>query len=376
MIAEWWPGLAWALPFAGVVPLAKRSPDLALVPSVDGIPVSIIIPARNESAIIETVVRSILASRYTPFELLVVDDRSTDDTAAKVAAIAATEPRLRLIDGAELPTGWLGKPWACHQGAAAATGRYLLFTDADTEHAPALLGHAIGAMERDAPDLLTLITHQRCVTFWERIVMPQIWVPLGFRYPPSRVNRATKPHQLVANGQFILVRRTAYDEIGGHASVQGEVVEDLALAQTFLRAGKRLRLMFGDTLIATRMYRTLGELIEGWSKNLYLGTRQSAGNRPLLRAFAPWSLIIALLFWLLPLLALAGGVAPEAAKVAIGISLLFWAMITFGMQIPIRYALGYPLGALMAIGITLRSIGRGAKRVEWRGRTYQVGEPL
>lgn len=376
MIAEWWPGLAWALPFAGVVPLAKRSPDLALAPSVDGIPVSIIIPARNESAIIETVVRSILASQYTSFELLVVDDRSTDDTAAKVAAIAATEPRLRLIDGAELPAGWLGKPWACHQGAAAATGRYLLFTDADTEHAPALLGHAIGAMERDAPDLLTLITHQRCVTFWERIIMPQIWVPLGFRYPPSRVNRATKPHQLVANGQFILVRRTAYDEIGGHAAVQGEVVEDLALAQTFLRAGKRLRLMFGDTLIATRMYRTLGELVEGWSKNLYLGTRQSAGNRPLLRAFAPWSLVLALLFWLLPFLALGTGVAPEAAKVAIGISLLFWAMIAFGMQIPIRYALGYPLGALMAIGITLRSIGRGAKRVEWRGRTYQVGEPL
>ncbi|MBP6570914.1 MAG: glycosyltransferase [Gemmatimonadales bacterium] len=376
MIAEWWPGLAWALPFAGVVPLAKRSPDLALAPSVDGIPVSIIIPARNESAIIETVVRSILASTYTSFELLVVDDRSTDDTAVQVTAIAATDPRLRLIDGAELPSGWLGKPWACHQGAAAATGQYLLFTDADTEHAPALLGHAIGAMERDGPDLLTLITHQRCVTFWERIIMPQIWVPLGFRYPPSRVNRATKPHQLVANGQFILVRRTAYDEIGGHAAVQGEVVEDLALAQTFLRAGKRLRLMFGDTLIATRMYRTLGELVEGWSKNLYLGTRQSAGNRPLLRAFAPWSLVLALLFWLLPFLALATGVAPEAAKVAIGVSLLFWAMIAFGMQIPIRYALGYPLGALMAIGITLRSIGRGARRVEWRGRTYQVGEPL
>ncbi len=376
MMAEWWPGLAWAIPFAGIVPLAKRSPDLAHVPPADGIPVSIIIPARNESAIIETVVRSILASQYAPFELLVVDDRSTDDTAALVRAIAATDARLRLIDGAELPPGWLGKPWACYQGALAATGRYLLFTDADTEHAPALLGHAIGAMERDAPDLLTLITHQRCVTFWERIIMPQIWVPLGFRYPPSRVNRATKPHHLVANGQFILVRRSSYDEIGGHTAVRGEVVEDLALAQTFLRAGKPLRLMFGDTLIVTRMYRTLGELIEGWSKNLYLGARQSAGNRPLLRAIAPWTLVAALLFWLVPFIALVAGVATAAAKVAIGISLCFWAMITFGMQIPIRYALGYPLGALMAIWVTLRSIGRGSRRVEWRGRTYSVGEPL
>lgn len=376
MIDAWWPGLAWAIPFAGIVPLAKRSPDLARVPPVDGIPVSIIIPARNESAIIETVVHSILASTYTTFELIVVDDRSTDDTAAKVLAIAATDPRLRLLPGAELPAGWLGKPWACHQGALAATGRYLLFTDADTEHEAALLSHAIGAMERDAPDLLTLITHQRCVTFWERIIMPQIWVPLGFRYPPSRVNRATKPHQLVANGQFILVRRSAYDALGGHEAVRGEVVEDLALAQTFLRGGKRLQLMFGDTLIATRMYRTLGELIEGWSKNLYLGTRQSAGNRPLWRALAPWSLIGALLFWLLPFAALAGGVATAAAQLAIGISLLFWMMISFGMQIPIRYALGYPLGAVMAIWVTLRSIRRGARRVEWRGRTYQVGEPL
>ena len=347
MIASWLPGLLWALPFAGIAPLARRKPDVADAPPVDGIPASVIIPARNESATIATVVRSILASPYTPFEVIVVDDRSTDDTAAQVEALVATDSRLRLVRGAELPAGWLGKPWACHQGAEAATGRYLLFTDADTEHAPALLGHALGAMEHDRPDLLTLITQQDCLSFWERIVMPQIWVPLGFRYPPSRVNSATKPHELVANGQFILVRRDTYDAIGGHAAVRGEVVEDLALAQAFLRGGK----------------------------NLYLGARQSAGNRPLLRALAPWSLLLALLFWLVPLVALAAGVATSAATLAVIVSLLFWAMISFGMQIPAWYALGYPLGVVMAVGITLRSIWRGSRRVEWRGRTYAVGEP-
>jgi chlorobactene glucosyltransferase len=359
-----------------MIPLAKRSPDLARVPPADDIGVSIIIPARNESATIETVVRSILASNYSTFELLVIDDRSTDDTAAKVAAIAAIDARLRLVEGAELPAGWLGKPWACHQGAEEATGRYLLFTDADTEHTPALLGHAIGAMERDTPDLLTLITHQHCVTFWERIVMPQILVPLGFRYPPSRVNRATTPQQLVANGQFILVRREAYDGVGGHTAVRGEVVEDLALAQAFFRDGKRVRLMFASTLIATRMYRTFDELIEGWSKNLYLGARQSVGQHPLLRTLAPWTVVLALLFWLVPIIALAAGIATAAAKVALGLSLLFWAVISVGMQIPVRYALGYPLGAAVAIWITLRSIRGGSRRVEWRGRTYQVDEPL
>jgi chlorobactene glucosyltransferase len=367
--------LLWALPFAGIVPLARRKPDVADAPPVDGIPASVIIPARNESATIATVVRSILASPYQPLEVIVVDDRSTDDTASQVEAMAATDPRLRLVRGAELPAGWLGKPWACHQGAEAATGRYLLFTDADTEHAPALLGHAIGAMERDAPDLLTLITQQDCLSFWERIVMPQIWVPLGFRYPPARVNNATKPHELVANGQFILVRRDTYDAMGGHASVRGEVVEDLALAQAFLRSGRRVRLMFGHSLISTRMYRSLGEMIEGWSKNLYLGARQSAGSRPLLRALAPWSLVLALLFWLVPLLALAAGVATGAATLAVGVSLLFWAMISFGMRIPAWYAVTYPLGVVMAVGIALRSIWRGSRRVEWRGRTYAVGEP-
>lgn len=375
MTGSWWPGLLWALPFAGIAPLARRKPDVADVPPMDGIPVSVIIPARNESATIATVVRSVLASSYAPFELIVVDDRSTDDTAAQVEAIATTDARVRLVRGAELPTGWLGKPWACHQGAEAATGRYLLFTDADTEHAPALLGHALGAMERDHPGLLTLITRQDCLSFWERIVMPQIWVPLGFRYPPSRVNGATKPHELVANGQFILVHRDTYEAIGGHAAVRGEVVEDLALAQAFLRGGKRVQLMFGHSLISTRMYRSLGEMIEGWSKNLYLGARQSAGSRPLLRALAPWTLLLALLFWLLPLVALAAGVAPSAATLAVIVSLLFWAMISFGMQIPAWYAVGYPLGVVMAIGITLRSIWRGSRRVEWRGRTYAVGEP-
>jgi chlorobactene glucosyltransferase len=375
MAGEWLPGLVWALPFAGIAPLARRSPDVAEAPPVDGIPVSVIIPARNESATIRTVVTSLLASDYGTFEVIVVDDRSTDDTGAQVETLAATDIRLHLVRGEELPEGWLGKPWACHQGALAATGHYLLFTDADTDHAPSLLGHAIGAMERDRPDLLTLITHQECLSFWERIVMPQIWVPLGFRYPPARVNTATKPHQLVANGQFILVRREAYEAIGGHAAVRGEVVEDLALAQTFLREGKRLRLMFGHSLISTRMYRSLSEMIEGWSKNLYLGARQSAGSRPLWRALAPWSLLLALLFWLVPWLTLALGIAPGASRVAIGVSLLFWAVITFGMQIPVWYAVGYPLGTLMAIGITLRSILRGARRVEWRGRTYRVGEP-
>lgn len=366
------PALVWALPFAAIAPLARRKPDVAEQTPDPDTPASVIIPARNEAATIEAVLASVLASTHRQFEVIVVDDRSTDDTAERVAAVARRDPRVRLVPGEELPDGWLGKPWACHQGAARATGQVLLFTDADTSHAPDLLASAIGGLGAESADLLTLTSQQRCVTFWERIVMPQIWVLLGVRYPPARVNRATRPDQLVANGQFILVRREAYDAVGGHQAVKGEVVEDLALAQAFLRHGRRLRLMFGESLLATRMYRSLGEMIEGWSKNLYLGSRQSAGDRPIFVAIAPALLVAGFAFWLVPPVLLACGIMVPAMTLAVAISLLFWALVSFGMQIPAWHALAYPLGATTALLIALRSIGRGRRRVEWRGRTYRV----
>lgn len=218
--------------------------------------------------------------------------------------------------------------------------------------------------------MLTLTSRQHCRTFWERLVMPQIWVLLGLRYPPQGVNRATRTDQLVANGQFIMVDRSAYDAAGGHAAVQGEVVEDLALAQHFFRQGRRLRMHYGETLLATRMYRSLGEMVEGWSKNLYIGARQSAGDSAMLQALAPFGVMLGFLFWLLPPVLLALGVAMPAMLVAVGCSLVFWALISFGMQIPPWYALGYPLGAAMALWITIRSTLRGRRRVEWRGRMY------
>jgi chlorobactene glucosyltransferase len=355
--------------------LAGRQPDVARAPAASGTAVSVIIPARNEAATIETVVRSVLASDYHPLELIVVDDRSTDDTASRVSALASRDARLRLVPGTELPHGWFGKPWACHQGAAAASGDILLFTDADTTHHPALLGHAVGAMHQEHADLLTLTSRQLCRTFWERLVMPQIWMILGLRYPPAGVNRATRPDQLVANGQFILVNRDAYQAVGGHQAVHGEVVEDLALAQHFLRHGRRLRMQYGEALLSTRMYRSLGEMVEGWSKNLYLGARQSAGNNRLLQSLAPFGLMLGFLFWLVPPVLLGLGIASAAMLLAIGCSLVFWALISVGMQIPVRYALGYPLGAAMALWITVRSTVRGGRRVEWRGRTYGTRSP-
>jgi chlorobactene glucosyltransferase len=373
-LTELLPALPWVVPFGSLFRLANLRPDLADVAPSTGVPVSVIIPARNESATIETVVRSVLASTYRPLELLVVDDRSTDDTAAQVERLAAEDPRVRLVHGEPLPPGWYGKPWACLQGYRAATGELLLFTDADTRHAPELLARSVGALQAERADLLTVAPRQLCVTFWERLVMPQIWLLLALRYHPTLVNRARRERDVIANGQFILVPRASYEMVGTHEVVRTEVAEDLALAQAFHRAGKRVHFAFADRFMETRMYRSLGEMVEGWSKNMYLGGRRSFPGEPLLQALVPLMLVSAFGFWLAPPLALAlgGGSGPMglAAVAATGASALFWMLISAGMRIPPWYGLLYPLGALVALSIALRSAWRGGRRVEWRGRAY------
>lgn len=370
------PALPWVLPFLTLPRLARRTPSLIESRPESGRLVSVIIPARNESSTIATVVGSILATTYHPIELLVVDDRSTDDTAAIVATFS--DPRLRLVCGEELPDGWYGKPWACYQGYRAAKGEILLFTDADTRHAPELLGRAVGALVGEEAGLVTVAPLQRCVTFWERVVMPQIWFLLALRYQPGSVNRARRERDVIANGQFILTTRQAYEAAGTHAAVRQEVAEDLALAQTFLRHGLKLHFAFAERLMETRMYQGLSHLIEGWSKNIYLGGRRSFPHEPLLRGLVPVMLIVAMLYWLLPpAMLLASAVdsrltelAP-AALLATALAAGFWMLISHGMQIPAWYGLAYPLGALIALYIILRSIWRGGRRVEWRGRVYQ-----
>jgi chlorobactene glucosyltransferase len=368
------PALPWLTPFATLPRLARSRPNLSDVPPASAGLVSVIIPARNESAVIATVLGSVLASAYRPLQVLVVDDRSTDDTAARVAELARRDPRLRLIAGAELPPGWYGKPWACLQGYQAARGELLLFTDADTRHEPELLGRAVGALRASGADLLTVSPRQRCETFWERLVMPQIWLLLGLRYHPGRVNSSRRARDVIANGQFILMPRGSYEAAGTHEAVRGEVAEDLALAQMVVRRGGRLHFAFAERLMETRMYHGLGPLIEGWSKNVYLGGRRSFPDEPVRRALVPLMLVLAFCFWLAPVVwvvaGLAGGRVPPAATAAMGLSALFWSLICYGMRIPVYYGPGYPLGAAVALYIVLRSTLRGGRRVEWRGRTY------
>lgn len=372
------PSLLWLLPFFLLFRLARRKPAIAEYRGGPTPLLSVVIPARNESLNIGRVARSVLGSDYPSLEVIVVDDRSTDDTAAIVERLLTEDNRLRLLRGAERPDGWYGKPWACVQGYRAARGDLILFADADTEHDPSLLGHGAAALEIERADLVTVLPRQVCLTWAERVVMPQIFLLLGAHYTPKRVNRARTAADVIANGQFILVRRAAYEAIGTHESVRGEVAEDLALAQEFRRGGKKLFLAYAYELMRTRMYTSLPHLIEGWSKNLYLGARRAWEGDRFRQVMAPWGAVLAFVYWIVPAIGIAAGatlwpaVLPSAAW-AFAFSTLFWMVMSRGMEIPVGYALLHPIGAAIATWIALRSIVRGNRRVEWKGRVYGGG---
>jgi chlorobactene glucosyltransferase len=372
--------LPYLLPLAALVLLAKKKPGLKEFPPRLGRRLSVIIPARNEEGTIENCVRSILRSTYAPLEIIVVDDRSTDATAEIVERLAAEDGRVRLLRGAALPEGWYGKPWACVQGYRAATGEVLCFTDADTTHEPALLAHSVGALEATGAGLFTVMPAQLCLTWAERTVLPQIFFLLFVRFRPEMLNRATDPKDAIANGQFIMMTREGYEATGTHEVVKHEVAEDLALAQEVLKRGKRIQMAYALDLMQTRMYTGWAHIREGWSKNLHLGARRVfPPEQKFLRAVAPNFVAVPFLFWLVPFavltLELAGvstGFAGPATS-AIILCTLFWVLFDLGMGIPAQWGLAWPFGSAAAAYIALRSSIRGARRVEWKGRTYGEG---
>jgi len=377
-LPTYWAALPWAAPFLAFVRLARQRPNLVHAPLASGRLVSIIVPARNEEDNLPILLDSLLLTGYAPIEILVVDDRSADGTAGVVRTYADRDPRVRLVEGEELPAGWFGKPWACVQGYREARGDLLLFTDADTRHAPELLGRAVGALQSERRDLVTVIGRMICGSFWERVIMPVIGALLAIRFHPTVVNRARTASEVIANGQFILVTRESYQAVGTHAAVRHEVAEDLAIAQLYFRAGRPQLFAFALQLMGTRMYTSLAGLVEGWSKNVYVGGKRSFPDEPIRRALLPLMFSLGALFWLLPpvvlLLALAG-MAPawlEPAAWATGFSALFWILFNTGFGINPLYGLSYPLGVVMTGWIFARSTRRGERRIEWRGRTYST----
>ena len=352
---------------------ATRRPRLAnYPPQRAGSLVSVIIPARNEAVNIERAVRSILATEYRPIELIVVDDRSSDATAEIVERLTRSpeaEGRLRLVRGAELPEGWFGKSWAIVQGYRVARGEVLLFTDADTWHHPELLPRTVTLLTTERVDLVSVVARQEMVTFWERLVQPHVLVALASRVGDlRRVNRTRITWDAIASGAYILTSRRAYDTVGTHEAVKGAIAEDVALAQAFVRHHLDIFLTHAAQFMGVRMYRTLAEIVEGWSKNLALGVPLMFPPLPLVRRAAPYLMWLPALCWVVPPLIWAVYGSSWAATTTL-VSLVIWIAVYRSEGAPVRYAFLYPLGAVLVAYIMIRSALRGST-VEWRGRIY------
>jgi glycosyltransferase involved in cell wall biosynthesis len=227
--------------------------------------VSIIVPARNEEACLGTCMQSLQAQAGVSFEIIVVDDGSTDRT----REIAESFAGVRVIEAASLPPGWSGKTNAMLTGARAAQGEWLLFTDADTMHLPGSLARAVVEAKRRGAALLSYSPAQEVHGFWERAIMPVIFAELAATYRPSEVSNPASP-AAAANGQYLLISREAYDAVGGHEAVGGSLLEDVALARAVKASGRKIFFRFGGDAVRTRMYRSFEELREGWTKNLVL----------------------------------------------------------------------------------------------------------
>lgn len=339
--------------------------------------ISIVVPARDEERNICRCVESLLDQDYAHVEVVVVDDGSCDATPCLLDHLRRHHPRgdrLRVLRVEELPQGWAGKPHALHVGVAAAQGEWLLFTDADTEHAPSALRTALWHARQRQVDLLSIMTSQQLDDFWGRVLMPIAFMGISAMYPERLVNDPASD-VAIANGQFLFIRRAVYDAVGGYdtPTMRGTVVDDRDLAAVVKHAGYRLKVADGRHLVRTHMYHGLREHWLGWGKNAYLGSRGGPAMFALMTVGLPAITV-------LPFALLAGGVARRraawtvagAVQVAAALSLRTRLDRTLG--IPWRYVWTHPLGGAVFTGILARAglrklTGRG---VEWRGRTYRV----
>ena len=335
---------------------------------------SVLIPARNEERNIRRCVQSLLAQGHAPFEVLVLDDGSTDATSAIVAEMAERDARLHLIEGGPLPQGWMGKNYACHQLAELAEGDWLLFTDADTYHHPDALAWAVSAAQQNDADLLSLIPRTVTHTLGEDILLPIIPFGLLGCFPLALGVRFRIPSLAMAVGPFMLFRRAAYENVGGHQAVCGEIAEDVALAREVCRAGKRVTIVDGSEHVDVHFYCGFWESWHGLAKSAFA----ALGYRLLPTLFMLG--LYGFLFVWPPVLAVIGCLSDTIPAPALRLA---WAIVALNAglwyAVAVRFRLSrtiaflYPLTVALVILIMLDSIRLSAfAGIRWKDRLYRL----
>jgi glycosyltransferase involved in cell wall biosynthesis len=343
--------------------------------------VTILIPAKDEEERIGDCLRSALGQNYTNFQVIAINDRSGDGTGRAMDQIAAGDGRLSVVhiplDG--LPPGWTGKCNALHQGALHAKGQWLLCIDSDVILEPDALSATLGlAMKKDF-GMVSLLPRMESRTLWEGALVPLAGAAVAALFTAALNNNNQLPNTAFANGQFLLMRRDAYDAIGGHAAVRDQYCEDMVLARLFKRTGLRPRVSWGTDLCSVRMYDSFAKIMRGWSRIFFASAVGS-----------PWRSILGIVFLLLCCYSAAPAFAfgiyrhvhPINALRGYGwmvTALIHYLLMTTEIGImyrwtlnPRRYAFLFPVTAALLMMIFARSVWMClTKRVEWRGTQYR-----
>lgn len=380
-------GIVWLLVFAWLVSivltlygLSRQKPLLPagdLCTRLSDAPlVSILVPARNEQhRVLADCIRSILAQDYGRFEVIAVNDRSTDATGAILETLAKSDERLRVIEGQELPAGWLGKPNAMQQAFTHARGEWILATDADMIFDPLALRTAMDRTLEEKGDAITLIPHFEASSFWERVMIPT-WAWVFLMFTLFYRSGHPKTQGAVGLGGFFLMRRTLLEGIGGYEALKNEVMEDVRLAEMIKRSGARLLTAYAPNLVSTRMYSNFGEMWECSTKNWFSGVKFSL----------PFALLCVLSMYLMsvvpPLIALVSAIGIAAglssdlwlllipAALSWFLQVLLLAIISIRSKVSPAYALTAPLGLGLLYAMLFDSSVRitTGKGVTWKGR--------
>ncbi len=338
--------------------------------------ISVIIPARDEEKNIAHCLSHFFKSDYPNFEIVVVDDRSTDRTPRLLENFSRLSPvPFKIVTIGKLPEGWTGKNYAVHAGSQIASGEWLLFTDADTTHSVHSLATALKEALAQKIDFLTLAPETESVTFWEKTIQPLAVGSLAIWFDPEKINDP-KNNLVLANGQFILVRKDVYQAVGGNEAVKNKVVEDVELARIMRQAGYCVKLLNGTRLYRTRMYTSLGEIKTGWAR--IFSHLFGKNVLPILEKIAMF-----IFFSILPFLILALEITfalqenPNFSK-----NIFFLSLSVCGLIIAVRfvgnrilksdpwYAFLHPLSSAVMVWILLVAAGR----VLWRRPSIWKGE--
>jgi len=341
----------FAILVSNVIFMKKLRPPEAAVAGK----VSILVPARNEEANIERCVSSLLKQEGVDFELIVMDDSSTDGTGRILSRLRSQDPRLRVIKGTGPEDGWTGKNYACWKLANESCGDVLLFTDADTFHASGSAAAAAASLKENGAGLVSGMVRQEAGSISELLLVPLMnWALLCFM-PVVLAHRTKAPFLSSACGQYMAFDRRSYFDSGGHSAVKGQIVEDMELARTIKAKGGKALLLDATEVAGCRMYRGFSDAVSGFTKNLFGIFRYSV----IITAFV-W-------IWMLSVVMhpfiyiLSGSISGRPAinlpiLRSLVVSFAIWAVAYAKSKVPVYLALLYPVSILLWTAIAFRSM--------------------